>query len=117
MVPHLRVEELLCEIVAQHEATPSEEDDGVAPINLAVTAVPDAKKGERLIVVHKPLPIRISQLLNELNQYELPNIWLPSADSFIEVEQVPLLGTGKLDLKQLKELAMEHYCAAETSHN
>ena len=35
----------------------------------------------------------------------LANIWIPSANSFYEVEKVPILGTGKLDLAAVKQMA------------
>ena len=34
---------------------------------------------------------------------------IPSADSFLEVDELPVLGTGKLDLKGLKTKAEEHF--------
>jgi acyl-[acyl-carrier-protein]-phospholipid O-acyltransferase/long-chain-fatty-acid--[acyl-carrier-protein] ligase len=42
----------------------------------------------------------------------LPPLWIPSPDSFHRVEAIPLLGTGKLDLKRLKELAIAEFSAA-----
>jgi acyl-[acyl-carrier-protein]-phospholipid O-acyltransferase/long-chain-fatty-acid--[acyl-carrier-protein] ligase len=107
MVPHIKVEELLAEIVTDPDAP--EPEEGIPDINVAVTAVPDEKKGERLIVVHRPLSKSVDQVLKELAETGLPNLWLPSPESFLEMEQIPLLGTGKLDLKQLKELAIEHF--------
>ena len=74
-----------------------------------MTAVPDKKKGERLVIIHKPLSKPIDQILEELASTGLPNLWLPTADSFLEVDQVPILGTGKLDLKGVKELAIEKF--------
>jgi acyl-[acyl-carrier-protein]-phospholipid O-acyltransferase/long-chain-fatty-acid--[acyl-carrier-protein] ligase len=35
----------------------------------------------------------------------VPNLWLPARGSFYKVEAIPLLGTGKLDLKAVNELA------------
>ncbi|MFK7820156.1 MAG: AMP-binding protein, partial [Planctomycetaceae bacterium] len=102
MVPHIRIEEELARIV-------DEPDDEEPNILIAVTAVPDPKKGEKLIVLHKPLKKPIDEALQELGECGLPNIWLPSADGFLEVEEIPLLGTGKLDLKGVKEKAMEHF--------
>lgn len=101
MVPHIRIEESLAKIVANHH----ENDDGRPQI--AVTAVPDAKKGERLIVLHCKLSKPISQIIDELSREGLPNLWLPSADGFTEVENLPLLGTGKLDLKAIKQIALD----------
>ena len=36
---------------------------------------------------------------------DLPNLWKPKADAFFRVESFPLLGTGKLDLRQVRETA------------
>ena len=36
---------------------------------------------------------------------EVPNLWKPDARSWIPVEALPTLGTGKLDLKGLKDIA------------
>ena len=106
MVPHIRIEEELLQIV---EVPGSDDTD----IKLAVTAVPDEKKGERLIVLHKRLPKAIGEILKELGQRDLPNLWIPSADSFLEVESIPLLGTGKLDLKGVKDHALAAFAPRE----
>jgi acyl-[acyl-carrier-protein]-phospholipid O-acyltransferase/long-chain-fatty-acid--[acyl-carrier-protein] ligase len=101
MVPHIRIEELLTKIV---EDPNDEEGEGEARV--AVTAVPDPDKGERIIVLHKPLNKSVDEILKQLSEADIPNLWLPSADSFIEVPEIPILGTGKLDLKAVKELAL-----------
>ncbi|ODA36354.1 acyl-[ACP]--phospholipid O-acyltransferase [Planctopirus hydrillae] len=101
MVPHLRVEELLLEIVK------TSDDEGALP--LAVTAVPDAQRGERLVVVHRPLAQPVAEILRKLGETGIPNLWIPGADSFIEVEAVPILGTGKLDLKGIKDCALARF--------
>ena len=41
-------------------------------------------------------------MLKELAAAGLPNLWIPAADSFFEVDEIPVLGTGKLDLQALK---------------
>jgi acyl-[acyl-carrier-protein]-phospholipid O-acyltransferase/long-chain-fatty-acid--[acyl-carrier-protein] ligase len=98
MVPHLKVEEMLQRIVG-----------GEDELKVVVTAVPDERKGERLIVLHMPLNHSPDQLCRQLSAGGLPNIWIPSPDSFIEVDQIPVLGTGKLDLKGVKELALSRW--------
>lgn len=103
MVPHLRVEDELLKIVTQANGAAVE---GQGP-PLAVTSLPDPKKGERLIVLHLPFSRPVGEILNELGEKGLPNLWLPSNDSFFAVEQIPLLGTGKLDLRGLKQLAQK----------
>jgi acyl-[acyl-carrier-protein]-phospholipid O-acyltransferase/long-chain-fatty-acid--[acyl-carrier-protein] ligase len=102
MVPHIRIEQELAKIL---EGGSTGEDDGV--LTVAVTAVPDASRGERLIVLHRPLKMPVDQVLRQLQNAGLPNLWLPSADSFFEVEQIPVLGTGKLDLRGIKQAALE----------
>ena len=102
MVPHIRIEEELNKII---DVPGSDDTD----IKLAVSSVPDAKKGERLIVIHKKLSKPVDAILKELGTCDLPNLWIPSADSFREVESIPLLGTGKLDLRAVKQQAMEAF--------
>jgi acyl-[acyl-carrier-protein]-phospholipid O-acyltransferase/long-chain-fatty-acid--[acyl-carrier-protein] ligase len=100
MVPHLNLEEAIQRFVQ------SPEDEIVRAV---VTAVPDEKRGERLIVVHTKLDKTPRQICDHLATLGLPNLWLPSPDSFLEVEQIPVLGTGKLDLKGLSDLALKHF--------
>lgn len=98
MVPHLKIEESLQQLVGGDEES---------AVQLAVTAVPDERKGERLIVLHTALPKSPQELCADLMALGLPNIYIPSPDSFFEVEQIPILGTGKLDLRRMKDLAIE----------
>jgi acyl-[acyl-carrier-protein]-phospholipid O-acyltransferase/long-chain-fatty-acid--[acyl-carrier-protein] ligase len=107
MVPHIKIEEILQKIVCN-----GSDDEG--ELRVVVTAVPDEKKGERLIVVHKPLSKTVDQVIAELNSAGLPNLWVPSRDSFLEVEDIPHLGTGKVDLQGLKMLALEKFCAVRS---
>ncbi|QDT68013.1 Bifunctional protein Aas [Planctomycetes bacterium MalM25] len=100
MVPHLRVEEEIQELLA-------DEDE---ELQLAVvTGVPDEKKGERLVVVHLPIDQSPDEVVAALRTKGLPNLWIPSADCFMEVEELPLLGSGKLDLKGLAAVALERF--------
>ncbi|MCS5583296.1 MAG: AMP-binding protein, partial [Pseudomonadales bacterium] len=97
MVPHIKIEEAINETLGAA-------DEMLA----AVTAVPDPKKGERLIVLIKVKDADIEQLRKQLSEtHGLPNLFIPSPDSFLEVEELPLLGTGKLDLKGIKSTAEE----------
>ncbi len=105
MVPHIKIEETLAALLGDSEET----EDGRPEIRIAVTAVADPKKGERIVVVHKKLPLPVEQLLHKLAEAGLPNLWIPDVKSFLEVEDIPILGTGKLDLKALKQLAESHF--------
>lgn len=105
MVPHIRVEQAIERVVAAATGSDADSDDITQAV--AVSSVPDEKKGERLIVLHKPIPITPEEILKALEPEGFPNLWLPGLDSFYEVPAIPMLGSGKLDLKQLKDLATE----------
>jgi acyl-[acyl-carrier-protein]-phospholipid O-acyltransferase / long-chain-fatty-acid--[acyl-carrier-protein] ligase len=42
-----------------------------------------------------------------LGEAGLPPLWIPSPDDFRRVDAITVLGTGKLDLKRVKDLAVE----------
>ena len=84
----------------------------VEKLAVAVTAVPDARKGERLIVFHLPCEKPLDQVVKELTAAGLPNLWIPDKENFYEVDEIPLLGTGKLDLRAVKQLAEERVLGA-----
>jgi len=73
---------------------------------VAVTARPDPKRGEQLIVFYVPDsgfdPVDAGRRLRESG---LPNLWVPRQDCFFPLETIPFLGNGKKDLKKLRELA------------
>jgi acyl-[acyl-carrier-protein]-phospholipid O-acyltransferase/long-chain-fatty-acid--[acyl-carrier-protein] ligase len=73
---------------------------------LAVTSVPDEKKGEKLIVIYTKGAADADALHRLLAESALPNLWKPGRDCYLEVASLPMLGTGKLDLKGLKEIAL-----------
>ena len=95
MVPHIKVEEKLQELAGASEQM------------FVVTAVPDEKKGERLIVLHTLSSDRLEECLTALAKCDLPALWRPRPDQFLHVEKLPYLGTGKLDLRKARELALE----------
>ena len=82
---------------------------------LVVAAVPDEKKGERLVVLHKLADDKLQSCLEMLTSSDLPNLWKPKADSFVRMEAFPMLGTGKLDLRKVKELAQNSSSPAAQS--
>ncbi|MFH1269132.1 MAG: AMP-binding protein, partial [Planctomycetota bacterium] len=95
MVPHIGIEEMLEKVLAL----------GEEELTVAVTAVPHPKKGERLIVLHTGLDAPPEEICRRLAAAGLPPIWIPSPDSFLQVDEIPVLGTGKLDLRRTRELA------------
>ncbi len=106
MVPHIHIEEEIARILnLQEEET----------ITMAVTAVPEARKGERLVVLHTGLAQPPQEICRQLSQAGLPPIWIPLPEGFRQVEAIPVLGTGKLDLKRVKEMALKEFPAATTN--
>ena len=97
MVPHIGLEEALGSLLGLDMDVPT----------VAVTAVPDVKKGERLIVLYTELARSPEEICHDLMAKGLPPLWIPAPDSFRHVSTIPVLGTGKLDLKRLKEMALE----------
>ncbi len=95
MVPQLKIEEKLQELA------------GVAEQTFVVIGVPDEKKGERLVVLHKLPDAELAVVLEKFAASDLPNLWKPKADAFYRVENFPMRGTGKLDLRGVKELAQK----------
>lgn len=104
MVPHIRIEQELTRICEPPDA-------GDGDLTLAVTSVPDEKRGERLIVLYTRLCKSHEEIVKELAATGIPNLWLPTPDAFIEVDEIPVLGTGKLDLRGLKQLALDQACS------
>ena len=75
---------------------------------LAVAAVPDERRGERVVVLHLPgVCDRLPEALDGLARRGLPNLWVPDRRDCHPVDAMPVLGSGKLDLKKLGDLAKE----------
>ena len=96
MVPHTGVEAAIQDLVGTSEPC------------VAVTALPDPKRGERLFVLYTPeMPLAPEEVQKRLLASALPRLWVPSPDDFLKVDAIPILGTGKVDLRRLKEIARE----------
>ena len=102
MVPHGQVEEAL------HLAA------NIDTQSFAVTGIPDERKGEQLAVLHILDNARIPEIVAKLAANGLPNLFIPARGNFIKVDTLPVLGTGKMDLRSLKRIAMERLGGRET---
>jgi len=71
----------------------------------AAVAVSDPHKGERIVLVTTNAHLDRSQLATQAKAMSLPEIALPK--SFVLVESLPLLGSGKLDLVALANLVKQ----------
>ena len=93
MVPHEGVEAAIVQAA------------GIDERAVAVTSIPDAKRGERLAVIHTAWETTPAEVCKKLIAGTIPKLWIPSAEDFVEVEEIPILGTGKLDLRAIREVA------------
>jgi acyl-[acyl-carrier-protein]-phospholipid O-acyltransferase/long-chain-fatty-acid--[acyl-carrier-protein] ligase len=92
MVPHAKIEELLSGL------------PGVE--SCVVTAVPDTQKGERLVALYTSgNGAPSADLWQGLSASDLPRLWLPKAQNLYCVDSLPLLATGKIDLRRAKQMA------------
>jgi acyl-[acyl-carrier-protein]-phospholipid O-acyltransferase / long-chain-fatty-acid--[acyl-carrier-protein] ligase len=91
MVPHVKVEEAMAAVL---EGAPC-----------AVTAIPDEQRGERLAALYAASGVNPAELWQRLAATDLPRLWLPKRENLYPVESLPQLGTGKLDLRALQEMA------------
>ncbi len=92
MVPHGRVEEALNQILGE--------------ASCVVTAVPDEQKGECLVVLYTHNEYTPDALWEQLCRTDLPKLWIPKREHFYAVESIPLLGTGKVDLRAARLTAL-----------
>jgi acyl-[acyl-carrier-protein]-phospholipid O-acyltransferase/long-chain-fatty-acid--[acyl-carrier-protein] ligase len=97
-VPFAAVEEALAPLVGATE-------EGVP--RAVVTAVPHEATGERLVVIHTALEQTPDELVKALASGGLPRLYTPSQKDFYQVEALPLLGIGKVDLKGVDAIALE----------
>jgi len=93
MVPHLGVESAIVEAA------------GVNEQNVAVTSLPDPKRGEHLVVLYTDMGMPPAEVCHRLFARGVPKLWIPPADDFVQVEAIPLLGTGKFDLRRIRQIA------------
>jgi acyl-[acyl-carrier-protein]-phospholipid O-acyltransferase/long-chain-fatty-acid--[acyl-carrier-protein] ligase len=68
--------------------------------------VPDAQKGERLVALYTSgNGAAAGDLWQALSASELPRLWLPKAQNLYCVDSLPLLATGKIDLRRARQMA------------
>jgi acyl-[acyl-carrier-protein]-phospholipid O-acyltransferase/long-chain-fatty-acid--[acyl-carrier-protein] ligase len=91
MVPHLKLEEAIYRIIGDARCL--------------VTGVPDDTRGERLVALYTAPAISPRELWRQLSATALPRLWLPKREDIFQVDEIPLLGSGKIDLRAAKRLA------------
>ena len=94
MVPHMKVEEQLQSLLQE-------------PHSCVVTAVPDASKGERLVALYTDAALTSQEIWERLSRSELPKLWIPKREDLHVVDAIPTLGTGKTDLRAVRQVAAD----------
>ena len=92
MVPHMRVEEQLQSLLPDTCAC-------------VVTSVPDSDRGERLVAFYTDPTVTPADLWKKLGRTALPKLWVPKREDLRFVDATPTLGTGKTDLRAVRDLA------------
>ena len=91
MVPHLKVEEAILGVLGEGQC--------------AVTGIPDEQRGERLVALYVQPDVAPDEIWKRLNATDLPRLWIPKRENIYPVDALPQLGTGKLDLRGVKQRA------------
>ncbi|MFI3243959.1 MAG: AMP-binding protein [Akkermansia sp.] len=102
MVPHELIEQAVEEMLNEQNG-PSEGR------RIAIVGVPDKQKGEAVVMISSVHASQLAKALGEIREYlvgqGLPRLWVPR--EILPVEAIPMLATGKMDLKNCKILAYE----------
>jgi acyl-[acyl-carrier-protein]-phospholipid O-acyltransferase / long-chain-fatty-acid--[acyl-carrier-protein] ligase len=103
MVPHLKIEESIYAIAGDYPCV--------------VTGIADEQRGERLIALYTRQDMTPVELWQRLSETALPKLWLPKRENLYQVESLPTLGSGKLDLMAVKARAQQlaGTCAVESA--
>ncbi len=93
MAPHLKVEEHIYRIIGDHRCV--------------VTGIPDEQRGERLVAFYTRPDVTPAEVWRDLSATDLPKLWVPKRENIYQVDALPTLGTGKLDLMAVKAKAQQ----------
>ena len=93
MVPHESIEQKIIDLLGL-----AGRDERV----LAIVGVQDEAKGEALVLL-SAVDVDLAQLRDKLRDAGVPNLWIPKRIQ--RVDSIPVLASGKLDIKRCNELA------------
>jgi acyl-[acyl-carrier-protein]-phospholipid O-acyltransferase / long-chain-fatty-acid--[acyl-carrier-protein] ligase len=95
MVPHETIEQKIIDVL---------ELSGRDERPIAIVGVQDEAKGEALVLL-SAVDLDLAELRKKLQEAGVPNLWIPK--NVHRVEAIPVLASGKLDLKKCQALAAE----------
>jgi acyl-[acyl-carrier-protein]-phospholipid O-acyltransferase / long-chain-fatty-acid--[acyl-carrier-protein] ligase len=110
MVPHVLVEEAIAQAMHATEASSEKteeksDEEGGDSYQVAIVGLPDPRKGEKIVVLHIATSLTPVQICDALKEEGLPPLWVPSPKNFRQVDSIPVLGTGKMDLRGIRDQA------------
>jgi len=94
MVPHMKIEEQIQSLIDPQAGC-------------VVTAVPDETRGERLVAFYTDRSLAPADVWEQLCRTDLPRLWLPKREDIRLIDAIPSLGTGKVDLRAVRQLAAQ----------
>jgi acyl-[acyl-carrier-protein]-phospholipid O-acyltransferase/long-chain-fatty-acid--[acyl-carrier-protein] ligase len=95
MVPHETIEQKIIDLL---------ELSGRDERPIAIVGVHDEAKGEALVLL-SAVDLDLAELRKKLQEAGVPNLWIPK--QVHRVDSIPVLASGKLDLKKCQALAAE----------
>jgi acyl-[acyl-carrier-protein]-phospholipid O-acyltransferase/long-chain-fatty-acid--[acyl-carrier-protein] ligase len=95
MVPHETIEQKIIDLL---------ELSGRDERPIAIVGVQDEAKGEALVLL-SAVDLDLAELRKKLQEAGVPNLWIPK--EVHRVDSIPVLASGKLDLKKCQALAAE----------
>jgi len=94
MVPHMKIEEEIQRLLAD-------------PHVCIVTSVPDDAKGERLVAFYTDPEVTPQRVWELLATTSMPKLWIPKREDLRLIDAIPTLGTGKVDLRLIRQMALK----------
>jgi len=95
MVPHEAIEHKIIDLLGL-----AGKDERL----IAIMGVQDEAKGEALVLLNA-VDVDLAQLRDKLRDGGVPNLWIPKKIN--RVDAIPVLASGKLDLRKCQELAQK----------
>jgi acyl-[acyl-carrier-protein]-phospholipid O-acyltransferase/long-chain-fatty-acid--[acyl-carrier-protein] ligase len=95
MVPHETIEQKIIDLLGL---------SGRDERPIAIVGVQDEAKGEALVLL-SAVDLDLAELRKKLQEAGVPNLWIPK--QVHRVDSIPVLASGKLDLKKCQTLAAE----------
>lgn len=105
MVPHMTIEDTVLKGLGTTESV------------VAVTSIPDEKKGEQLVILYDKEKVDADALHYVLAESQMPRLYIPKKENLIGVDELPHLGSGKLDIMKLRQIATEVMDKKDTAEN